>query len=390
MTEARRTFGLDVLRAVAIVMVLANHGFLVFFLWTGHAQWQGANAALSTISVLAIEWLFALSGFLIGAMLIRGLESSPLRDGLRSFWIRRWLRTLPNYYLFLLVNILLLGMGIQQAHYSPAYAFFTQNLVHAMPAPVFFGESWTLALDEWFYAVWPLAVAALLLARLPRRSAFTAATLLLILVPTVARLATAPAPNPADWDARIRTVTLYHLDGTGWGVLAAVLGRWAPSWWERGVGAKAVVGGALTLLGLAMLEAFTFAPDLVHAWPRLWTALPLTLTGAGAFLALPAVARIPSPRPALVAVVRWLSDTSYSIYLSHLPLALLLLHALPAGQRTPPMLAVQVVVWLAFTFAVSTATYHGFEKPIARLRERYTRKVDANPFQPDHGHPNPQ
>ena len=71
----QRNFGLDVLRTVAITVVLLNHGYLGFFVANGLSKWEGWNAAISACAVFSIEWLFVLSGFLIGSMMIRSFET---------------------------------------------------------------------------------------------------------------------------------------------------------------------------------------------------------------------------------------------------------------------------------------------------------------------------
>ena len=86
----QRNFGLDVLRSVAIVMVLANHAYLGFFVGSGFSSWAGWNAAISTCAVFSIEFLFVLSGYLIGSIMIRSFEvQGQWRASARDFWLRR-------------------------------------------------------------------------------------------------------------------------------------------------------------------------------------------------------------------------------------------------------------------------------------------------------------
>ena len=70
-----RSLGLDCLRSLSISIVLFNHALIGFFFGPGRVQFQGAIAQLSASTVLSIEWLFVLSGYLIGAMMIRSFES---------------------------------------------------------------------------------------------------------------------------------------------------------------------------------------------------------------------------------------------------------------------------------------------------------------------------
>lgn len=95
-----KIFGLDLMRATAGVMVMLSHtGQLVGQHWPRFPH------------VPYVDWVglfFVLSGFLFGGILLDGIAangSSLLRFA--DFMQRRWLRTLPNYFLFLLLNIVL-------------------------------------------------------------------------------------------------------------------------------------------------------------------------------------------------------------------------------------------------------------------------------------------
>src|SRR5262245_39179853 len=99
-TSTDRVFGLDVLRAAAVSMVLVAHArYLVMPLLP-------SAACLSIFGFLGVELFFVLSGFLIGGIILRTFPEVPRLPTLGHFWIRRWFRTLPNYYLFLALNAL--------------------------------------------------------------------------------------------------------------------------------------------------------------------------------------------------------------------------------------------------------------------------------------------
>lgn len=382
---SRRTFGLDLLRAGAIVVVLANH--LLLGMWNRHwpVAIEGGVAHFSTTAILSIEWLFVLSGFLIGAMMIRSFERpGSFWSRARDFWLRRWFRTMPMYFLFIAVNAALVAWGLAPGRFSWHYLVFAQNL-WAPPPTEFYPEAWSLALDEWFYLVMPLLVG--LCAVLGRRlrwglgATFLAATLILIVIPLLARATIVPT-DYLDWDRRVRIVTLQHLDATGWGVLAAVASRWLPDWWGSRRGAKAVLGLAMMVLGIVIIAGHYTDGWLVQAYPRLANVVGLGLLPAGTFLMLPWIAALPSHR-GVGAVVDFLSTYSYTIYLSHVPLLMVAVHLLGAAETsTRGEVVAASAGWLAAVLVVSVALYHAFEKPTSDLRERFTRKVDANPFTP--------
>lgn len=384
---ASRNFGLDLLRAVAIVIVIANH--LLLGMWNAHwpVAIEGWVAHASTSAILSIEWLFVLSGFLIGAMMIRSFErAGTFWTCAKDFWLRRWFRTMPMYYLFIGVNAALVAWGLAPGRFSWEYLVFSQNLV-ATPRTEFFPEAWSLALDEWFYLVMPLLIGAF--AVLGRRlrwglgRTFLAATMVLIVLPMAARATFSPT-DYLDWDRRVRIVTIMHLDATGWGVLAAAASRWRPQWWAGRRVAKALLGVVCTVSGIWILTGhYTSGPDawIIDQFPRVANVIALGLLPLGAFLALPWVAGL-GPRRAAGAVVGFLSTYSYTIYLSHVPLLVLAVRLLgdPAASSHGDVLLASFA-WVVAVALVSMAVFHAFEKPVSDLRERFTRKVDANPFQ---------
>ena len=148
-----RIFGLDLMRFFAIVFVVFGHIWYVFpqLHFMGH------------IWVFGVEVFFVLSGFLIGGILIKVLEKEVSKRALYNFWVRRWFRTLPNYYLFLLINIIAFSYFKDSYQWNYSYLFFLQNLAW-MPER-FFSVSWSLAVEEWFYLIVPSLVFILCIAK---------------------------------------------------------------------------------------------------------------------------------------------------------------------------------------------------------------------------------
>jgi peptidoglycan/LPS O-acetylase OafA/YrhL len=379
----QRNFGLDVLRSLAISVVLLNHGYFGFFLATGLSKWEGWSAAVSACAVFSIEWLFVLSGFLIGSMLIRSFETrGGWRASARDFWLRRWFRTVPNYYLFLLLNAALAWWGIEEGHFTWSFAVFSQSLAWMQTKPLFFAEAWSLALDEWFYFVMPLLLGLVAFVKaLNRRQVFWVVAVTLIVVPSVLRSTIVPPADFFEWDDHVRRVTIMHLDATGWGVLAAILNRWHPEWWRRHQGHKALIGLSLNLLAVLAMFYLMRVDWRGLAGGRFNDLMLITAPSLGTLLLLPWLA---SREPGEGAA-RWLTakvgDYSYSIYLCHYPLIKLLAAGVAAlGWSMVDMVWWMVFIWLTAVLLVSATVFHGFEKPISDLRERFTRRVQAGPF----------
>jgi peptidoglycan/LPS O-acetylase OafA/YrhL len=146
----RRIPELDGLRGIAALAIVALHFFLAPI---GRGNWLGH----------AVDLFFVLSGFLITTILLE----VPL-DGtsLKAFYARRVLRIWPLYY-FGLIATLLLNRAIEPNLRLPIsdwpyYATFAQTVPFALRElgnfPSWFHHSWTLAIEEQFYLIWPLLV----------------------------------------------------------------------------------------------------------------------------------------------------------------------------------------------------------------------------------------
>jgi peptidoglycan/LPS O-acetylase OafA/YrhL len=380
--NSNRNIGLDYLRSIAIVIVIFNHGLLGFYIDTSQIKFEGLVAAISASTVIAIEWLFVLSGFLIGAMMIRSFEKqNNWWSCARDFWLRRWFRTFPNYYLFVLINFILVSLGVAKGAFEFKYLVFSQNLAWIEATPHFFGESWSLALDEWFYLIMPIMIGILGLAISLKRESFLWVAGLLILLPTLARLVHTAPVEFFQWDAEIRRITIYHLDATGWGVLAASVNRWFPAWWKANRVSKAISGFLLMALGLffviGLLQPTWMSPFLY----KVGNAFSITLMAGGTFLMLPWLTSWKSQKHVTSWIVEKLSLYSYSIYLVHFPLIFIFRYFIHIdGNTSTLILACIVAFWLVSIFSLSALLFHWFEKPVADLRESFTKRVDASPF----------
>ncbi|MBK6273408.1 MAG: acyltransferase [Saprospirales bacterium] len=96
---SKRIYGFDVFRGIGVFIVVYGHGrqftpFLPTF-----------NSFLSVIGFWLMDLFFIQSGYLIGSILIKTYEKEKLFNlkTAYNFWIRRWLRTLPTYYLVLII-----------------------------------------------------------------------------------------------------------------------------------------------------------------------------------------------------------------------------------------------------------------------------------------------
>lgn len=353
-------FGLDLIRALAVALVLVTHASFLFLPLTRDL---GVFDAWWMLGQFGVELFFVLSGFLIGGILANQAESGEL--DLRRFWMRRWLRTLPNYYLFLLLNFLL-ERWVSGA-WPPAWSYlvFWQNF--AWPAPMFYGESWSLAIEEIFYLVAPLLV---LLAR-GRGGRFVRPIPWIvagIAVFTLVRIGFVLHGDPS-WDEGVRKVTLVRLDAIAYGVLAVLLyRRHRPDLRTAGViAALGLVGIALGMacyLGLPR-DSSVFARTLLFNLISISSAALLPLGALWQRSGLPAV---------LDVGVRRLALWSYALYVSHL--ALLRVLTLVFGWKGTTWLEclLQAFAYGVLAIALAALVHRCYEAPMLRLRDAVAPK----------------
>jgi peptidoglycan/LPS O-acetylase OafA/YrhL len=364
-TASRHVFGLDLIRALAVAMVLLTHASLLFLPLTHDLSvfdpwWLPGQ--------LGVELFFVLSGFLIGGILATEAERGDL--DVRQFWVRRWLRTLPNYYLFLVLNLLLARYvnGVWPNVWS--YAVFAQNL--AWPNPPFYPESWSLAIEEIFYLAAPLLIvfARGRLARRMRPDRRAVPLIVLgILVFTAIRIAYVLHVDP-DWDEGVRKVTLVRLDAIAYGVLAIVIvRRFAP-----GIRICAGIAGAGLIGTIASVAVCLAMPRDSSFFARsfLFNLIPLSFA---AFLPLAAQwKRSGLPRIVELAVTK-LALWSYALYVSHLFLLRILLGPLGWKGATSLECLAQTIAFGALAIALSAFVYRLYERPWLRLRDRIAPKT---------------
>nr|WP_273424275.1 acyltransferase [Halomonas sp.] len=365
----QRNFGLDLVRALAIVLVLLAHGTALV---AGVLPDTSRFILLYIGGYFGVELFFALSGCLIVGGLLRQLDTRPVLDGraVVTFWQRRWWRTLPNYAVFLCLNATLFAAWFQTPLPDARYLIFAQNL--AWPHPPAMGEAWSLAVEEWFYLLLPVLL-LLSLKLLPQpRKAVPILLMLWVMVGALARLAVAHFIEP-EWDAGLRKIALLRLDAIAWGGLAACWMHYRPAQAAR----MACSSYWLGLLGLLVSTVWLsigvvnlFQPLMAYVWL-------FTLTGASIALCLPkAVYWRPAPRRYML-LVTGLSRISDSLYRVHVSVALPVMQLPSIVAHTS--LPWRLIGYLGISLAAAYAAYRLVEKPTLALRERTLSPASTRP-----------
>jgi peptidoglycan/LPS O-acetylase OafA/YrhL len=365
--------GLDGIRALAIVAVLLYHGGVV---------WAGGG-------FLGVEAFFVLSGFLITSLLIGEWRGSGTL-ALRAFWARRARRLLPALFCMVAVVGLhealsssgsmlpgLRGDGIATLfYYGNWHEIATQSNYFAATGPVSpLQHTWSLAIEEQFYLLWPtsLLAAIWLMRRLLRRSVPTDQRVLRTLLAISLTLALASAAeamilfrggagvNRVYYGTDTRAVSL--LTGASLAFALAIFRR--PDSPRRSLprtGRSDVLGWG-ALLALSAVLAMMHYADGESPW-----LYPFGMVGLDLAVAMIIAAVVLRPDSAAgrifsVAPARRLGQISYGVYLWHFPL-FLWLTAASTGMSGTPLLIMRL--WI--TLAVSIVSYVLIEQPVRRRK----------------------
>jgi peptidoglycan/LPS O-acetylase OafA/YrhL len=144
---------LDGLRAISIMLVVSLH--------TTDRLWRPLHGAVG------VTVFFVISGFLITTLLLRE-EDGRGEARIGAFYIRRAFRILPLYYLTLAAYVLLIGILHLQAGAADLWRSIGYYLTYQndfAPVGSGFAHTWSLAIEEKFYLLWPLVFAVLALRR---------------------------------------------------------------------------------------------------------------------------------------------------------------------------------------------------------------------------------
>lgn len=349
---------LDGLRAFAVLAVLAYHLNLKGFSlgWTG------------------VLLFFVLSGFLITGIL---LDSKDRPGYFRNFYLRRALRIFPIYYLALGTVAVVAVWQRENLADLGYYLTYTQNYLlgftnFTADFPTMFNHSWSLAVEEQFYLLWPAAVLLL-----DRRKLKVAIPAMLVIGVASRAAALFALHNPDVVPTVIYTSLPTQLDSLAVGAGLAVLvrsGARPETLARRALWVCVLVGAALFwLIDTTGVSNYWH----VSGWATHLDNLPMpTLTALfwGALLAFVVLGN-----SLLSSVLRWgflrqIGKISYGIYIYHFPVYVLvdsyLSPYLPHGDSLPVQSLVPLAK-VAITCLMALASWHLVESPLLRLKKKF-------------------
>lgn len=360
--DNHRIFGLDLLRMLAIVFVVFDHSSSLI-----------PHSIFSVFHLFYFDGVcifFVLSGFLIGGIIINSVEKRGFnRSELFTFWIRRWFRTLPSYYLFLFIIAILNKLIIKGFPLKVVlpYLFFSQNIFTDIKVS-FFGESWSLSVEEWFYITIPLMLFVFVnFLKISFKKSLIILSVLILLFSTFLRyyMYMGNLPHIQDYT---RVVTM-RIDNLMYGVIGAYISYYYKDFWVRNKFKFFILGISLLILWRVLYYQFPNMEDFFYSN----IFFPLFCTGILALLPILSQYRV-EKYSKITSAVTYISLISYSLYLMHYSLVKKLLIDNLLFTSFDEKSIVTILLKNAFYWSVSIIgsilMYKYFEIPTMKLRDK--------------------
>lgn len=327
---------MDTLRSIAILMVVLAHSVLGF----------GAPEPLAPLQLggIGVDLFFVLSGWLLGGQLFREMKNGKI--DIKRFWVRRWMRTLPAYYVILSLTLFQQLVTKDNPSLRWDYFFFLQN--YNPPLDIFY-VSWSLAVEEHFYLF--IAPVLALIAPIPR-SWKMLFFMILIFLPSVFRFFEL-------YDEKFETHV--RIDGCVFGVFAAYLYVDFNRFWQL---LEKYSGILFAISVLAFLMFF------VQRWfPMDWISDPSILALAFVFVIWVIFANSSDGRKNgfYFPGAYYIATRSYSLYLLH-PEAIALINRVPVEFN----FVVYLSLVLILSLFLSEFLYRFVELKFMNLRSKFS------------------
>ncbi len=355
------------MRATAILMVVIGH-----CVWIVPERDSFIHQLLVLSGFFGVEIFFVLSGFLIGKILYQLYLNSDFSLATVFYFLkRRWFRTLPNYFLVLVLNLLIASIVGYAALSWWKYFFFWQNL-HTTMLP-FFPESWSLSVEEFAYLTLPFFLLFLGLFIKPTNKSrfFLGSVIVLIVIFFCAKIGyhnTTQNTTLIQWNLSLKAVVIYRLDSIFIGVLCSWLYYQFELLWKK---YQVLTMGIGTLLFFFQFFVIGYLGWGIETHPWLWNVIYLPLLSIAVACFLPFLSEWKSSGLFWEKPIVWLSKISYSMYLLHYSVILLLMKQyLSYDAQNVFEVGVFILGYFTMTLVLSHLLYRFYELPLMNLRDK--------------------
>lgn len=361
MKRGNRHFGLDFIRALAILSVVYGHSIFIL---------KNIFPEASSFPYLrGVDVFFVLSGFLIGT---RFLQQAEKPEGINQKYALNFLRhaafrILPMYFLFLAINVF---VSVYVLNYDLTIKkllsclFLVQNVFS--PHVGFFWESWSLPITVWFYVILTFSMLFIYRRRHQTKQFKNNIKILLVvmlLLPVFVRLYI-HFYHSLDyfwWDVKIRKFLPARIDSPFYGLAMAWLRFYYPAFFKKLTFPGLIVGIVLYLwYYLYTPEPGSIGKDLIYL-----VTSPVTY-----ILAMPAIMRLKRASKIIAVPFTQISILSYAIYLTNLLIAILFKHYF---EITPQNASIYYLAYWFIVIFSSWSVYNYYEKQVRTVFDKWNR-----------------
>lgn len=351
--KRRYITGLDGIRAIAVIMVLAYH----------------LKLALFKSGFLGVTVFFVLSGYLITGILISEVEEEGTID-LKNFWLRRIRRLVPAVmsmavviiFVSAVVNRIIFTKGCKDflasvLGFNNWWQIFNKvSYFEAAGVPSPFTHCWSLAIETQFYLIYPLILLGIYKlvksrgeGRAKRGLLFAGVTLLLALISVILMIVLF---DPQQDASRVYYGTDTRAFSLLFGALLAIL-------WEYQMVLRRLSASVNMVLGSVSFAVLLVMTIAINGSSNFWyrggqfvgtilTVLVIyTVSGRKTWLS----------RFLSNPVLKWIGDRSYSIYLWHYPIILLISKGIKASWWI-------TLIEIVLSVVLAELSYRFIETPI--------------------------
>ena len=351
--KRRYITGLDGIRAIAVIMVLAYH----------------LKLALFKSGFLGVTVFFVLSGYLITGILISEVEEEGTID-LKNFWLRRIRRLVPAVmsmavviiFVSAVVNKIIFTKGCKDflasvLGFNNWWQIFNKvSYFEAAGVPSPFTHCWSLAIETQFYLIYPLILLGIYKlvksrgeGRAKRGLLFAGVTLLLALISVILMIVLF---DPQQDASRVYYGTDTRAFSLLFGALLAIL-------WEYRMVPRRLSASVNMVLGSVSFAVLLVMTIAINGSSNFWyrggqfvgtilTVLVIyTVSGRKTWLS----------RFLSNPVLKWIGDRSYSIYLWHYPIILLISKGIKASWWI-------TLIEIVLSVVLAELSYRFIETPI--------------------------
>ena len=351
--KRRYITGLDGIRAIAVIMVLAYH----------------LNLALFKSGFLGVTVFFVLSGYLITGILISEVEEEGTID-LKNFWLRRIRRLVPAV-MSMAVVIIFVSAVVNRVIFTKGCKDFLASVLgfnnwwqifnkvsyfEAAGVPSPFTHCWSLAIETQFYLIYPLILLGIYKlaksrgeGRAKRGLLFAGVTLLLALISVILMIALF---DPQQDASRVYYGTDTRAFSLLFGALLAILWDYRMVPRRLSASVNMVLGSVSFAVLLVMTIAINGSSNFWYRGGQFFGTILTVLmvyavsgrkTCLSRFLSNP--------------VLKWIGDRSYSIYLWHYPIILLISKGIKASWWI-------TLIEIVLSVVLAELSYRFIETPI--------------------------